>query len=228
MPCDLDDVDQRERKKLNRRNYQKELDKIIETVCSGGVRPALFLHSCCAPCSSYVLSYLSEYFRITDFYYNPNIAPRTEYIKRSEELKRLINDMGLSDSVKFIEGRYDNDSYLEAVRGLENEPEGGSRCRICFRIRLEEAARMASEGGYDYFTTTLTISPMKDPVVLNDIGEEMGDKYKVRWLPSEFRKQGGFQRSIELSKQYDLYRQNYCGCVFSRRDVNRKLQEEGV
>lgn len=136
--------------------------------------------------------------------------------------------MGLSDSVKFIEGRYDNDSYMEAVRGLENEPEGGSRCRVCFRLRLEEAARMASEGGYDYFTTTLTISPMKDPVVLNDIGEEMGEKYKVRWLPSEFRKRGGFQRSIELSRQYDLYRQNYCGCVFSRRDENRKLQEEGV
>lgn len=211
---------------MNRRNYQKELDVIIEENIAAATVPTLLLHSCCAPCSSYVLEYLSQYFAITDFYYNPNISPATEYEYREEELSRLIREMPTRHPVTFLSGKYEPKRYYEAVKGYEDVPEGGERCEICFRLRLEEAAKKAKELGLDYFTTTLTISPMKDPVLLNRIGEEMADKYGVKFLPSEFRKRNGFKRSTELSKEYGLYRQNFCGCVFSRMEAEKREAEK--
>jgi len=203
-------------------NEQRELEKIIARNRAEGLTPRLFLHSCCAPCSSYVLEYLSEFFEITDFYYNPNITERDEFDKRSAELQRLIRSMPLKNPVTFVEGRYDPALYFETVKGLEAEPEGGARCLKCFRLRLEETARMASEGDergpFDCFTTTLTISPLKNAASLNAIGREMSERYGVAWLPSDFKKKNGYLRSIELSREYELYRQNYCGCVFSKRE----------
>ena len=204
-------------------NEQKNLESIISQISSSDRVPRLLLHSCCAPCSSYVLEYLSDYFEITDYYYNPNITDRDEYKKRAGELARLIGAMPLKHPVTFVEGAYDPGRFFEAVRGLEKEKEGGARCEVCFRLRLGEAAKLAASGAtgapFDFFTTTLTISPLKNAALLNEIGREMGEKYGVTWLPSDFKKKGGYQRSIELSRQYDLYRQNYCGCVFSKRDV---------
>ena len=203
-------------------NEQKELEKIIAQCEREDRVPRLFLHSCCAPCSSYVLEYLSDHFEITDFYYNPNITEKGEFDKRSAELERLISKMPFKHPVKFVEGDYDPELYFETVRGLESEPEGGARCLKCFRLRLEETARMAARGDergpFDYFTTTLTISPLKNAAALNAIGREMAERYKVSWLPSDFKKKNGYLRSIELSKEYELYRQNYCGCVFSKRE----------
>ena len=202
---------------MNRPNYQKMLDEILIAQEKTGEVPTLFLHSCCAPCSSYVLEYLSPHFRITDFFSNPNIHPAEEDEHRVEELQRLIREMPLANPVRFVEGRFDPREFYEAVKGLEHAPEGGERCAVCFRLRLEESARLAAEGGYDYFTTTLTISPLKNAQKLNEIGEEMGQRYHVKWLPCDFKKKGGYQRSIVLSKEYGLYRQDYCGCVFSKR-----------
>jgi len=207
---------------LNRRNYQKELEQIIAENQEANRTPSLLLHSCCAPCSSYVLEYLSQYFRITDFFYNPNISPESEYTYREEELSRLIGEMPLSNPVTFLAGKYEPSRYYAEVKGLEQEPEGGARCDVCFRMRLEEAAIKARELGLDYFTTTLTISPMKDPVLLNSIGEEMAKKYGVEFLPSEFRKKNGFKRSTELSQEYGLYRQDFCGCVFSQMEAEER------
>jgi len=200
-------------------NYQKELDKIIEKLKMEEPYkpPKLLIHSCCAPCSSYVLEYLSEYFSITIFYYNPNIYPADEYEKRVKEQERLISLMPLKNPVTFVEGDYEPQKYYETVKGHEKDPEGGERCFICYRMRLEEAARIASEGGFDYFTTTLSISPYKNAEKLNEIGQEVARLYGVSFLPSDFKKRGGYQRSIELSREYGLYRQNYCGCIFSRR-----------
>ena len=199
------------------RNYQKELDKIIEKI--GDKAPRLFLHSCCAPCSSYVLEYLRQYFRITVFYYNPNITEDAEYRKRVEEQKRLIAAYNETQgySIEIIEGDYEPECFFEMAKGLENCPEGGERCFACYELRLRETAKRASAGTYDYFTTTLSISPLKNAVKLNEIGERLAEEYYVNWLPSDFKKRGGYQRSIELSKEYDLYRQNYCGCVYSRK-----------
>lgn len=194
------------------RNYQAELDRIIENLDEP---PTLLLHSCCAPCSSYVLEYLSRYFRITVFYYNPNIYPADEFYKRLAEQKRLIERMPLENPVSFIGSEHYPERFYSAVKGLESLPEGGERCRICFRLRLEETARIAAQRRMDYFTTTLTISPHKNAGVLNEVGNEAGEKYGVRFLPSDFKKRGGYQRSTELSRQYSIYRQNYCGCVFS-------------
>jgi epoxyqueuosine reductase len=213
-------------KNQNRENYQKLLDKEIEKITAEGRTPTLLIHSCCAPCSSYVLEYLSRYFEITDFYYNPNIQPEEEYEKRARELEHLIERLPVKNKIKFMEGRYYPDKYLEAVKGLENEPEGGKRCTECFKLRLFEAARVCQELGLEYFTTTLTISPMKDPVRLNDIGRQAAAEYGVKFLPSEFRKKGGYLRSIELSKEYDLYRQDYCGCVFSKAERERQKTGE--
>ena len=199
------------------RNYQKELDKIIEKI--GDKVPRLFLHSCCAPCSSYVLEYLRQYFRITVFYYNPNITEDAEYRKRVEEQKRLIAAYNKTQGypIEIIEGDYEPECFFEMAKGLEDCPEGGERCFACYELRLRETAKRASAGAYDYFTTTLTISPLKNAVKLNEIGERLGKEYYVNWLPSDFKKRGGYGRSIELSKEYDLYRQNYCGCVYSRK-----------
>ena len=202
---------------MNKVNYQKELDKIIEN--NTGTKPRLLLHSCCAPCSSYVLEYLSRYFDITVFYFNPNISPKDEYIKRVDEVKRLIKEMPACADVKFIEGRYEPSEFYDAVKGLEDAPEGGERCLKCFELRLNEAAKTAAETGAEYVCTTLTISPLKSAENLNRIGEETAARYGVKWLPSDFKKKNGYKRSIELSNEYNLFRQNYCGCVFSKRTV---------
>ena len=198
------------------------LDATLADIAGRKDRPRLLLHSCCAPCSSYCLEYLSEYFEIEDFYYNPNISPGEEYRYRVSELDRLIGEMDLKNPVTLIEGRYDPQDFFEAVKGYEDEPERGARCEICFKLRLEEAARMAADRGADYFTTTLSISPLKDAELLNRIGGEMAEKYGVPYLYSDFKKKGGYLRSIELSKEYNLYRQNYCGCIFSKREAERR------
>lgn len=203
---------------MNKRNYQRELDKLIENLKKEEKVPRLFLHSCCAPCSSYVLEYLSNYFSITVFYYNPNISPREEYEKRVEEIRRLIGELPAVHPVTFLEGNYHPEVFYEMARGLEDLPEGRERCFRCYRIRMEEAARLAREGGYDYFTTTLSISPLKNAEKINSIGEELSQIYEVPHLPSDFKKKNGYKRSVELSAEYGLYRQDYCGCVFSRRE----------
>lgn len=203
---------------MNRINYQKELDKLIEQIKKEERVPRLLLHSCCAPCSSYVLEYLAEYFSILLFYYNPNIAPEEEYRMRVEEQKRLIASLPVKHPVEFLEGNYDPAFFYQAVKGLEREKEGGERCFVCYRLRMEEAVRLAKERGCDYFTTTLSISPLKNAGKINEIGEELSGIYQVPHLPSDFKKRNGYKRSIELSKKYCLYRQNYCGCVFSRRE----------
>lgn len=207
------------------RNYQKELEKIIEENRKLNKVPRLFLHSCCAPCSSYVLEYLSNYFSITVFYYNPNISPKEEYEHRVEEIRRLIEEMEFVHPVEFVEGRYEPKEFFDMAKGLEEAPEGGERCFRCYRLRMEEAARLAKEGGYDYFTTTLTISPLKNAGKLNEIGEELGEIYEVSHLPSDFKKKNGYKRSIELSHEHGLYRQNYCGCVFSKREAMEREKE---
>ena len=201
---------------VNKRNYQKELDRTIAEIQRRGETPKLLLHVCCAPCSSYCLEYLSEFFEITVFYFNPNISIKEEYEHRLNEEKRYISLKEFKNPVKITESRYDPQEFFAAVKGLEREPEGGLRCKECFRLRLEESAKKAKELGFDYFTTTLTISPLKNAELLNDIGVQMGDKYGVSWLYSDFKKKEGYKRSIELSREYDLYRQNYCGCVFSK------------
>ena len=204
------------------RNYQKELDKILEEIQKEEKVPRLFLHSCCAPCSSYVLEYLSPYFEITDFFYNPNISPREEYEKRAKELQKLIEEMPLVHKPVFLEGEYRPEDFFEMAKGLEDVPEGGERCFQCYRMRLEEAARLAAEGSYDYFATTLTISPLKNAAKLNEIGEELENIYHVKHLPSDFKKRNGYKRSTELSAEYQLYRQDYCGCVFSKQERERQ------
>ena len=201
----------------NKVNYQKELDKIISAHEKAGEVPSVFLHSCCAPCSSYCLEYLSRYFNITDFYYNPNITDEAEYRKREEELAKLIREQPHLHEVQFVRGKYEPDRFFEIARGLEDCPEGGERCFRCYELRLIETARMAAQGGYDYFTTTLTISPLKNAQKLNEIGMRLAEMYGVKWLPSDFKKKSGYLRSIELSKEYGLYRQDYCGCVYSMR-----------
>ena len=202
---------------MPKRNYQKELDRLIERYQKEGRTPSVLLHVCCAPCSSYCLEYLSEYFDITVYYYNPNITKPEEYAYRLSEEKRYIAlRTDFRHPVGMTESEYDPKVFFEAVKGLEKEPEGGARCEQCFRLRLEASAKKAKELGVDCFTTTLTISPLKNAALLNEIGEEMGERYGVMWLPSDFKKKEGYKRSIVLSHEYDLYRQNYCGCVFSR------------
>lgn len=203
---------------MNKINYQKELDRVIDKITKEGRVPKLLLHVCCAPCSSYCLEYLSKYFDITVYFYNPNISIADEYNYRLSEEKRLVSLMPFEYPVKVVEGEYLPKDYFEYVKGLENEPEGGKRCEKCFRLRLESSARYAKEHGFDYFTTTLTISPLKNAQLLNSIGAELAEQYDVPWLYSDFKKREGYKRSIILSKEYDLYRQNYCGCVFSKRD----------
>lgn len=201
---------------MNKINYQKELDKVIEKNLAENKIPSLLLHVCCAPCSSYCLEYLSQYFSITVYYYNPNISINEEYDYRFNEEKRLVSLMNFKNPVTVVEGRYNPKEFFDVVKGFEKEPEGGKRCEQCFKLRLESAAQIASEKGFDYFTTTLTISPLKNADMLNSIGAEMGKKYGTNWLYSDFKKREGYKRSIALSKQYNLYRQNYCGCIFSK------------
>lgn len=208
------------------RNYQKELEALLERLEQDNKVPSLLLHSCCAPCSSYVLEYLSSFFSITVFYYNPNIGPVEEYLHRVEEQKRLISALPVKRPVSFLEGEYYPEQFYEAVKGLEGIPEGGERCFACYALRLRAAAALAAEKGFDYFTTTLSISPLKRADKLGAIGEAAGRDFGVRWLPSDFKKKGGYQRSIQLSKEYGLYRQNYCGCVFSKKEAENRLKKE--
>lgn len=209
-------------------NYQKELEKLIEQQQKEGRVPRLFLHACCAPCSSYVLEYLSRFFSITVFFYNPNISPKEEYDKRVVEMRRLLAEMEFLHPVTLVEGEYRPEDFYAMARGLENVPEGGERCFKCYRLRMEEAARLAKEGGYDYFTTTLSISPLKNAGKINEIGQELEHIYQVEHLPSDFKKKNGYKRSIELSHEYGLYRQNYCGCVFSKRENEERRALEHI
>ncbi len=202
---------------MNQTNYQKKLDQIIEALTREGEVPSLLLHSCCAPCSSYTLEYLSNHFQITVLYYNPNIYPEEEYTKRVEEQKRLISELTPKYPIRLITEEYHSEEFYNKVKGLEKEPEGGARCFVCYRLRMEHTAQLAKTLGFDYFTTTLSISPLKNAEKINAIGEELGTLYEVKHLPSDFKKKGGYQRSIQLSKEHNLYRQNYCGCVFSKR-----------
>lgn len=201
---------------MNKINYQKELDKITQEIAKSQKAPTLLLHSCCAPCSSYTLEYLSQFFEITVFYFNPNISPSEEFEKRFAEQKRLIESMSFENSVGLIKGEYDYNQFLQVAKGLEQVREGGARCFKCYRLRLEKTAQLAKDNGFDYFCTTLSISPLKNSQKINEIGFDIAEKYGVKWLPSDFKKREGYKRSIELSNEYNLYRQNFCGCVFSK------------
>lgn len=199
-------------------NYQKELEKIIEKHLQEGEVKSLLLHSCCAPCSSYCLEYLANFFDITIFYFNPNISPLEEYQRRVEEQIRLIGELPVPHKVSFIEGEYCPKVFFDMAKGLEDIPEGGKRCFQCYELRLREAAIEAKKRGFDYFTTTLSISPHKNAAKLNEIGFRLQEEYGIDFLPSDFKKKNGYKRSIELSKEYGLYRQDYCGCIFSKRE----------
>lgn len=224
-------------------NYQKELEGILAQLPDR--KRTLLLHSCCAPCSSYVLEYLRQYFQITVFYYNPNISEETEYKKRVAEEKRLIMQMNQEvneNQIAFLEGNYESARFFEAVKGQEQCKEGGERCEQCFRLRLMETAKIANEKGFDFFTTTLTISPLKDAELINQIGRQITEKLESeecqsilpmracsQFLPSDFKKKNGYKRSLELSREYDLYRQDYCGCIFSKMQREQeKLQKESL
>jgi len=196
-------------------NLQKELEKIIEKNKRDGIKPTLLLHACCAPCSSYCIEYLNEHFEITLFFYNPNIHPADEYAHRVSELRRLVSEMGLSINV--LETENDTESFYALAKGREHVREGGARCFDCYRLRLEKTAALAKEKDFDYFTTTLSISPLKNAAKLREIGLMLEEKYGVKNLPSDFKKKEGYKRSIELSKKYNLYRQDYCGCEYSKR-----------
>ncbi len=211
---------------LQKVNYQLMLENEIAKIQSDGTKPSLLLHACCAPCSSYVLEYLSQYFNITLFYYNPNISPEKEYRFRVDEVKRLISQMPCATAVFFIESDYEPDKFYEIAKGSELEDEGGSRCFRCYRLRLEKTAEYADVHGFDYFTTTLSISPYKNAEKLNTIGAELSEKYNTQYLYSDFKKKNGYKRSIELSNEYELYRQNYCGCEFSKLAAERNKNKE--
>ena len=196
-------------------NYQIKLDEIINAL---DYRPKLLLHACCAPCSSYVIEYLSNYFDITILYYNPNIYPEKEYTRRRDELKNFLPRFNLKNNIALIEDKYNPDEYYNAVRGLEKMGEKSKRCYECYTLRMERAAKYASNNNYDYFTTTLSISPYKVSSWINEIGEKLEKKYNVKYLYSDFKKKNGYKRSLEISKEYNLYRQDYCGCVYSKEE----------
>jgi predicted adenine nucleotide alpha hydrolase (AANH) superfamily ATPase len=207
-----------------KQNYQRELDKILRKLEGEDRVPTLFLHSCCAPCSSYVLEYLSNYFKITVFYYNPNIYPDEEYLKRVREQREFIQRFPAKNPISFLEGEFDKERFYQMTGGMEEEPEGGKRCFCCYKLRLQEAAECARRLQMEYFTTTLSISPLKNAGKLNEIGLQLEREYGVKYLLSDFKKKDGYKRSIELSKEYGMYRQDYCGCIFSMRD--RKKREK--
>lgn len=211
---------------MNRVNYQKQLEAVIARHERNGEVPSLLLHSCCAPCSSYCLEYLSNYFRITVFYYNPNIYPEEEYEKRVAEQKRLIDALPVKHKIEFISGAFEKERFYEAVKGYEDCPEGGERCFRCYELRLEKTALLAKELGRDYFTTTLSISPLKNAEKLNEIGEKLAEKYGIRHLSSDFKKKNGYKRSVELSAEYEMYRQYYCGCVYSKIQRDKEIEEK--
>jgi predicted adenine nucleotide alpha hydrolase (AANH) superfamily ATPase len=213
---------------MNKRNYSKELDAYIEDFQKKGEYPKLLLHACCAPCSSYCMEFLRNYFDITVFFYNPNITEDAEYHKRVQEEKRLISEYNKKEGrkIEILEGEYKPSDFFEAVKGFEACKEGGERCRKCFELRLSETAKVAKDKGFDFFTTTLTISPLKNADVLNEVGEMAGKAVGIAFLPSDFKKKDGYKRSIELSKEYGLYRQDYCGCSFSK--AQRELEKNSA
>lgn len=194
-------------------NYSVKCENILNNLDS---KKKLLLHSCCGPCSSYVISYLTNYFDITILYYNPNIYPYDEYLKRKQEQIKLINEIDCSNNLDIMDCDYDNDLYEKCIIGLENEPERGNRCMVCYNLRMEKTAKMAKEYNYDYFCTTLSVSPYKNSEWINKIGEKLQNKYNINWLYSDFKKKDGYKQSILLSKKYNLYRQDYCGCIYSK------------
>ena len=195
---------------MNEVNYDKKMMQILEE----GAGKTLLLHSCCAPCSSYCLSEVTKYFKTTVFYYNPNLDTKEEYEKRKAEQIRFLKETGLAD---FLDCDYSSEDFENAAKGYESEREGGARCARCFRLRLERTAQAAKQGGFDYFGTTLTVSPLKNARLINEIGMELEEKWGVKYLPSDFKKRGGYLKSIELSKEHNLYRQDYCGCQYSKK-----------
>lgn len=194
-------------------NYSVKCENILNNLDG---KKKLLLHSCCGPCSSYVISYLTNYFDITILYYNPNIYPYDEYLKRKQEQIKLINEIDCSNNLDIMDCDYDNDLYEKCIIGLENEPERGNRCMVCYNLRMEKTAKMAKEYNYDYFCTTLSVSPYKNSEWINKIGEKLQNKYNINWLYSDFKKKDGYKQSILLSKKYNLYRQDYCGCIYSK------------
>lgn len=214
-----------------KQNYQIILDKTIEKITADKRRPRLLLHCCCAPCSSYVLEYLSSIFDITMYFYNPNIAPEEEFNFRADELMRLINEMPLKSKPKIIKAEYEPERFYNIAKGLETIPEGGERCFKCYELRLRKTAAAAKEGNFDYFTTTLSISPHKNAQKLNEIGKALEEEFGCAYLFSDFKKRNGYRRSCELSEKYRLYRQDYCGCVYSKAErdkrVNSNLHQNG-
>ena len=210
---------------MAKENYQLWLDREIAEIKKNQVMPRLLLHSCCAPCSSYVMEYLSHWFELTIYYFNPNITEEAEYRHRVAEQKRLIQTMQFEHPVHFLEGEYHPEDFFAMARGMESLPEGGERCFACYLMRLKNTAEQAKTGGFDYFTTTLSVSPYKNAEKLNEIGQRLGEKTGVRYLCSDFKKRNGYKRSIELSQQYNLYRQNYCGCIFSRIQADEKIND---
>ena len=206
------------------KNYQKEMDRLLSGLTHAEVTPSLLLHSCCAPCSSYVLEYLSQFFHITIYFYNPNISYEEEYQRRIEEQIRLIGSLPVKNPIQFRQGIYEPERFYELSKGLEACPEGGERCFLCYELRLEETAKLAKAEGFDYFTTTLSISPHKNAARLNEIGERLSGKYDTPYLGADFKKKNGYKRSIELSREYQLYRQDYCGCIYSK--TNRGVVDE--
>lgn len=213
---------------MNKINYQSVLDNTIKKITSENRVPTLIIHSCCAPCSSYVLEYLSQYFKITVLYYNPNIFPREEYEYRISEQERLIKTMNFVNAVRLIGSDYTPEDFFNAVKGFEKEPEGGRRCELCFEVRLRYTAALAKKMNFDYFTTTLSISPLKNAQVLNELGVSIGQEYGVEYLQSDFKKRNGYKRSVELSKEYGLYRQDYCGCVYSKAERDGLKQDRNI
>lgn len=201
-------------------NYHK---LCLEEISTFKNTKKILLHSCCAPCSSYVITFLSNYFDITILYYNPNISPKEEYEKRKKEQIRLIENLNSNNKIDYLDCDYDNDLYNQKIEGFEHCIEGGNRCHICFNLRLEKTAQLAKKHNYEYFCSTLTVSPHKNSKIINEIAEEISNKYNIKWLYSDFKKNEGFKKSIELSKKYELYRQDYCGCIYSK--ITREKQE---
>ncbi len=214
-------ADEEEKIAMNRRNYQRELDDILSGISQTGTEQTLFLHCCCAPCSSYVLEYLSGYFRLILLFYNPNITEEKEYVKRKAELKRLVREKPFPGPIEFADADYEDKLFFQKTKGLEQEPECGRRCFICYEMRLRKTAEMAVKAGAQFFCTTLSISPHKNADKLMEIGESLATEYGVSYLPSDFKKKNGYKRSIELSREYNLYRQNYCGCIYSRQAASQ-------
>ena len=208
---------------MNKVNYHQKMLELIKANCGENQVPRLLIHSCCAPCSSYCLEVLSQYFEVTVFYYNPNIYPPEEYTMRVTEQDRFVQEFPSKHKISFVEGAYDTDKFYAMAKGMEHLPEGGERCFACYELRLRESAEYAKSNGFDFFTTTLSISPLKNAQKLNEIGAKLEEEYGVRYLYSDFKKQNGYKRSTEISNEYEIYRQYYCGCVYSKKQRDEEI-----